>query len=165
MKRILLGALVAFASLTAVRSAQAGRTFGLFVCCGKCGRGCSCDFRIRQYNAFTPVCCGTITAMPGMGYGDGMGYFGLGGGGYCPGGVGAPTGVEGGNPTGTPQKLPAPQPGNAAPLPPGQTFGQYYAPVYNVQPVGFYPNYGYGPMNYWDPMGQVPYYWNPMGGR
>ena len=71
-------------------------------------------------------------------------------------------------------------------MPPGQTSARPYNPGYNVQPVGYnpgysaqpagyYPNYGYGygypaampnyPMNYSNPMGQMPYYWNPMGGR
>ena len=42
-----------------------------------------------------------------------------------------------------------------------------YYPGYNVQPVGYYPPLPtYAPMNsYWNPMGQVPYYWSPMGGR
>ncbi len=76
MKRVLLGAVTLLASLTAVVPAQAGRTFGLFVCHRCCRRCCSCEFCVRPYNAFSPVCGGCITgdgmmpfanSMPGLG--------------------------------------------------------------------------------------------------
>ena len=59
-------------------------------------------------------------------------------------------------------------------MPQGQGAAQPYSPGYNVQPVGYNPNYGYGyappmptypMMNYSYPMMQAPSYWYPMGGR
>jgi hypothetical protein len=201
MKRVLFGALAVFASLTAVTPAEAGRTFGLFPHCGFGCCGCCCEFRIRQYNAFTPVCSGCITCdgcMPFSGAG-GLNYFGIGSGpgGYVDNGFSCPgdnrgTGLDCGSPANVgPSKPMPPAAGAAAPapqapastpvlMPPGTSAIPYY-PGYPVQPVsyypGYYPNYGYGygygyaptypvpAMNSWNPMGQVPYYWNPMGGR
>ncbi len=202
MKRILLGAVTLIASLTAVSSAQAGRTFGLLVgchllpCCGRCG----CEFTVRQYNAFSPVCSGNITCdgimpfgscgVPGM-----MNYSGVCNG--CPsgcmggmcgsGGMCGPMGCNAGFPCceGFPSgpmpmmsgpampQLPAPMPGAPSTMmPPGHSPMQPCYPGYNVQPVGYYPNYGYArpmpayPMMNPYSMGQMPYYWNPMmGGR
>ena len=79
MKKLITCALLAFAasSLAAVPS-YAGCCFGL--CkhhCGCCG--CGAKFCVRQYNAFSPVCCGTVFC-------DGCCPFGSGGyGGYGPG--------------------------------------------------------------------------------
>ena len=180
MKRLLLGAFIALAALTSAVPAQAGRTFGLFVGCGRCCN--SCDFRIRQYNAFTPVCSGSVTCDGCMPFSSGM--PGLGYGGYgCPAPSFGPACCDAGYPVesfpGAPQQVitapMAPQAPVNTPvlMPPGQISAYPNYPGYNVQPVNYYPNYGYAPampayppmMNYWNPMGQVPYYWNSMGGR
>jgi len=209
MKRVLFGALALFASLTAVTPANAGHTFGLFPHCGFGCCGCCCEFRIRQYNAFTPVCCGSITCDGCMPF-SGLNYLGMGSGpgGYIDNGFSCPgdnrgTGLDCGTPAevGPTRVMPsapaASGPSTGAPLPQapvstpvlmppgtGAAYPQY--PGYPVQPVsyypGYYPNYGYGygfgygyapavptyptpVMNSWNPSGQVPYYWNPMGGR
>jgi hypothetical protein len=248
MKRIFIGALAVIVYFASSPAAHA-RAFGLFACgCGHCCN--SCDFRIRQYNAFTPVCSGCVTcdgcrpfaAWGGGGFGyGGYGYggygacgdYGFGGSGYpgydftgCRRGKchrrrfgGAVVGwgpecvdegiVEGevlpakpgpgmppGGPTTSapvePRQMPVdassgPQMPTVAPtqLPNGQGAAQPYYPGYPVQPAAYYPayypgygyygyGYGYGPqmpqypmpaMNYYNPMGQMPYYWNPMGGR
>lgn len=52
MKKILIAAAMAIVSVEAI---QAG-SFGLFTC-----KSCnSCNFVVRPYNAFSPVCSGTI---------------------------------------------------------------------------------------------------------
>ncbi|MHB1421632.1 MAG: hypothetical protein ACYC3I_00265 [Gemmataceae bacterium] len=77
MKKLLPSAVLALV-VSAGMTAQsfAGCCFGLFTnCCG-----CSAKFCVRQYNAFSPVCCGTV-------YCDGCCPFGSGGaGGGCAGG-------------------------------------------------------------------------------
>jgi hypothetical protein len=86
MKRLVLAAALGLAAVAWTPVAQA-KTFGLFTCgwCGGgCGKCCGCSLCIRQYNAFTPVCCGTVTGLgcvnPGMGYGPyGPGPYGPGG--------------------------------------------------------------------------------------
>ena len=216
MKRILLGTLIALSSLTTAVPVEAGRTFGLFVGLGRCHN--HCDFCIRQYNAFTPVCSGSLTCdgcvpfancMPGFGYsscgpgmcgpgmcgpgmcgpgmcGPGMCGPGMCGPGMCGPSMYAPGGCDSGYAGGMIPSMPQ-QPIQVAPvqpqmpssgpvlMAPGHTNANPYANSgYNVQPVGYYPNYGYAPpmpayppmmMNNWNPMGQVPYYWYPMGGR
>ncbi len=60
MKKLLPGVMMAFASLTALAgSASAGHTFGLFTgCC--CCKACGGTITLRQYNAFSPVACGSM---------------------------------------------------------------------------------------------------------
>jgi hypothetical protein len=101
MKKLFSSALLSLvvSGLAAVPS-FAGCTFGLFPhSCGCCG--CGAKFCVRQYNAFSPVCCGTVFCdgcCPfGSGCGQGMGGCGMGGcgpcgdgmceGGMCPGGL------------------------------------------------------------------------------
>ncbi|HWG46274.1 MAG TPA: hypothetical protein VN688_26165 [Gemmataceae bacterium] len=93
MKKLLPCALLALAvsGFTATTS-FAGCTFGLFYNrCGCCG--CGAKFCVRQYNAFSPVCSGTVFCdgcCPfGSGGGGGPGYGpGFGGGcGPCAGGM------------------------------------------------------------------------------
>lgn len=75
MKKLLTAALLAVASTTFMAlPANAGCCFGLFYRhCGCCG--CGATFCVRQYNAFSPVCSGTVFC-------DGCCPFGSGGGGY-----------------------------------------------------------------------------------
>jgi hypothetical protein len=91
MKKLIISALLAFAasSLVAVPS-FAGCCFGL--CkhhCGCCG--CGAKFCVRQYNAFSPVCCGTVFCDGCCPFGSGGYGPGFGGGcgpcadGVCPG--------------------------------------------------------------------------------
>jgi hypothetical protein len=97
MKKLLPSAILALVVSGVVTSQSFGWgcCFGLIPHhgCGCCG--CGAQFCVRQYNAFSPVCCGTI-------YCDGCSPFGPPGGGYggCgmgPGGCGLPySGVLGG---------------------------------------------------------------------
>jgi hypothetical protein len=61
MKKLLSSVTLAFASLASFNGlASAGHTFGLIVhhhCCGGCCAGTIC---LRQYNAFSPVACGSM---------------------------------------------------------------------------------------------------------
>jgi hypothetical protein len=80
MKKLLPSAILAVV-VSGVLTAQsfAGCCFGLIPhhgCCGCCG--CGATFCVRQYNAFSPVCCGTV-------YCDGCCPIGPGG---CGGGCG-----------------------------------------------------------------------------
>ena len=186
MKRILLGALTLIATFAAVTPAQAGRTFGLFVGCHLFRCNSCCEFCVRPYNAFSPVCSGSITCDGVMPFASGMpglNYSGYGSG-CCQGGMCGPAGFDGGSYADMSQG--AGYPALAAPMqpqmpastpvlmPPGTGAARPNYAGYGVQPVGYYPNYGYGypaampayPMNYYGyPMQQMPYYWNPMGGR
>lgn len=89
MKKLFSSALLALAvSGFAAVPSFAGCTFGLFPhSCGCCG--CGAKFCVRQYNAFSPVCCGTIFCNGccpfGGGYGPGM-YGGPCADGMCPSG-------------------------------------------------------------------------------
>jgi hypothetical protein len=89
MKKLLPSAVLALV-VSGALSAQsfAGCCFGLIPhhgCCGCCG--CGASFCVRQYNAFSPVCCGTVFC-------DGCCPFGACGGGY--GGYGCGMGPVGG---------------------------------------------------------------------
>jgi hypothetical protein len=76
MKKLFSSALLALAVSGFAASPSFAWTFGLFPhSCGCCG--CGAKFCVRQYNAFSPVCCGTICC-------DGCCPFGGGGmGGGC----------------------------------------------------------------------------------
>jgi hypothetical protein len=78
MKNLLTSALLAIAASAFVAAPSfAGCCFGLcYKHCGCCG--CGAKFCVRQYNAFSPVCCGTVFC-------DGCCPFGSCGGGYGPG--------------------------------------------------------------------------------
>ena len=92
MKKLLTCTLLAVAALTiqAAPSFASGCCFGLFYKhCGCCG--CGANFCVRQYNAFSPVCCGTVFCdgccpFGSCGYGGGYGG-GACAGGMCPGGM------------------------------------------------------------------------------
>lgn len=89
MKKLLSSAMLALAvSAFVTAESFAGCCFGLcYRHCGCCG--CGAKFCVRQYNAFSPVCCGTVFCDgccpfgSGGGYGPGPGY----GGGPCAGGM------------------------------------------------------------------------------
>ena len=94
MKKLIPFAVLALAVCGFTAPTASAKTFGLFTCgrcCGKCCGGCkSCTtICVRQYNAFTPVCCGNICmtgcCMPfggpmggGQDYGQGCGPMGCG---------------------------------------------------------------------------------------
>jgi hypothetical protein len=97
MKNLLTSAVLALAvSGFVTASSFAGCTFGLCTHhgCGCCG--CGAKFCVRQYNAFSPVCCGTVfcDGCCPFGSGCGPGAYGPGfagacgpcAGGMCPGG-------------------------------------------------------------------------------
>ena len=91
MKKLLPAAILALivSGVMTSESFAWGCCFGLIPhhgCCGCCG--CGAQFCVRQYNAFSPVCCGTVYCdgccpfgPPGCGnggYGCGMGPMGCG---------------------------------------------------------------------------------------
>gem|GEM_PF-2305219 len=95
MKKLLFSAVLTLVVSGVVTAPSfAGCCFGLFPkACGCCG--CGAKFCVRQYNAFSPVCCGTVFcdgccpfgACGGYGgYGPGFGY-GVCGDGMCMPGV------------------------------------------------------------------------------
>lgn len=87
MKKILYSTLFAIAgfALSAV-PASAGCTFGLFPhSCGCCG--CGAKFCVRQYNAFSPVCSGTVFCNGCCPFGAGYPGCMPGAGGPCAGGM------------------------------------------------------------------------------
>jgi hypothetical protein len=81
MKKLLPAALLALAVSGFVAAPSFAGTFGLFPHCGCCG--CGAKFCVRQYNAFSPVCCGTIFCDGCCPFGNGCGYGGYGGYGGC----------------------------------------------------------------------------------
>jgi hypothetical protein len=96
MKNLLTSALLAVAASAFVAAPSfAGCCFGLcYKHCGCCG--CGAQFCVRQYNAFSPVCCGTVFCDGCCPFGSGGGYGGYGpgyggcgpcAGGMCPGGM------------------------------------------------------------------------------
>ncbi len=63
MKKLTLAAILSLAVAAVWTTPSPAWTFGLIVHHGCCGCGChGCGFNIccRPYNAFTPVCCGTL---------------------------------------------------------------------------------------------------------
>jgi hypothetical protein len=95
MKNLLPSAVLALAvSGFVTASSFAGCTFGLCYSKGCCG--CGAKFCVRQYNAFSPVCSGTVFCDGCCPFGSGCGPGGYGGGyggpggpcagGMCPGG-------------------------------------------------------------------------------
>lgn len=91
MKKLFTAALLALASSSFLATPSfAGCCFGLFYKhCGCCG--CGANFCVRQYNAFSPVCSGTVFCdgccpFGSGGYGPGFaGGCGPCAGGMCPG--------------------------------------------------------------------------------
>jgi hypothetical protein len=90
MKKLLPSAVLALV-VSGVVTAQsfAGCCFGLLPrMCGCCG--CGAKFCVRQYNAFSPVCCGTVFCDGCCPFGAGGGYGGCADGMCGPGGCGLP---------------------------------------------------------------------------
>ncbi len=86
MKKLLPSALLALAVSGFAAAESFAGAFGLFPHCGCCG--CGAKFCVRQYNAFSPVCCGTVFCDGCCPFGSGCGpNFGGGGGGPCAGGM------------------------------------------------------------------------------
>src|SRR5947209_10766738 len=81
MKKLLLAGVLAVATCGLVAAPSFAGAFGLFTCGGCCC--CGCNFCVRQYNAFSPVCCGSITCdgclpIAGCGAGgQGLNYSGI----------------------------------------------------------------------------------------
>jgi hypothetical protein len=136
--------------------------------CGKCCSKCCTTICVRQYNAFTPICCGNLccTGCCPMTFGGcGMGGAAYGDGGTCMMNAGTATDICGG-------QLPAPgmmmNPGYQA-LPAGQAMGYANPMQYNpylyaspiMQPNTYQAMYGPQAMmpSAPNPFG-VPYYWN-----
>jgi hypothetical protein len=170
MKKMLTAAFAALALMgSSARPASAG-VFGLIphTGCGCCG----CNFCVRQYNAFSPVCCGTV-------YCDGCCPIGCGGPG-CFNYMGFPSCGPWGNLDSTtcgttpmtpavpvpatpatpiPQNLP-----NALPKGPPSAAAGYGQP--GVYSAGYWPafysgyGYGYAPQAPVYGTGTVPAYWN-----
>jgi hypothetical protein len=134
-------------------SVNHGVDAGILHHCG-CHHHC-CDMKIccRQYNAFTPVCFGSMFCdgcCPNFGCaqpqpcGPVCGAWGCG---DFAGGM-SPAGIPGLPPGAIPVGAPVPQ---GAPLPTGpvtppviNNTAQFGGPMYyGVQPAGFYPGYGY----------------------
>jgi hypothetical protein len=86
MKKLLPSAVLALvvSAGMAAQSFASGCCFGLFPkCCGCCG--CGAKFCVRQYNAFSPVCSGTVFCDGCCPFGPCGGYGGYGG--PCAGGM------------------------------------------------------------------------------
>ena len=77
MKKVLLSAILGLAAVTLTPALSHAGTFGLITGCG-CGCCSKCEFCVRPYNAFTPVCCGNITCMGCMPFTPMPNYSGLG---------------------------------------------------------------------------------------
>lgn len=163
MKKLLPTAVLALVVSGVVTTQSfAGCCFGLLHHhCGCCG--CGAKFCVRQYNAFSPVCCGTVFCDGCCPFGACGGYGGYGGAGMCgPGGCGVMpySGVLGCGPGGCADgaclgSLPAaePAPGApvttpAAPLPSGAT-----SQVVNDRPI---QNASFRPASYTPPSTVAP---------
>ncbi len=178
MKTMLTAALAALAAMgLSARPASAG-AFGLFTCpscCGCCG---GCNFCVRPYNAFSPVCSGTLFCdgcMPFGSCGPGcLNYGGLPACGYpgclngsCSGCMNGscsaqmpPMGVMPAAPAGPDlQSLPSPMP--KGPPTTSAAYGQS-----GVYSAGYFPayypgyGYGYGPSAGAYGPATAPAYWN-----
>src|SRR5438270_4993341 len=89
MKKLLPSIMLALTSLAGFGGfANAGHTFGLFTGCGCC-KSCGGTITLRQYNAFSPVACGSMMfqgcvvapppAQPAVPYGFDGGFSGFSG--------------------------------------------------------------------------------------
>lgn len=150
MKRLLTATVLSIAALT-LAAGQAPAWFLTHHCCKQCCVSVCC----KQYNAFSPVCCGNITCYgcsPSLNFGQGCcgagdAVAGWDGGGYLgqlP--AAAPVITTTPGATTIPFQAPMPTPATTAPM------GYYGAmmPAWPmVQPVGYGPAYlpmmaGYG---------------------
>jgi hypothetical protein len=184
MKKLLSSAVLALV-VSGVVTAQsfAGCCFGLcYRHCGCCG--CGASFCVRQYNAFSPVCCGTVFCDGCCPFGNGCGYGGYGmgpcGPGMCgPGGCGVPfSGVPACGPGGCADgaclgSLPPSEPAPGAPLAPGTTGTAATNPVVPPSPLPAGPtsqtvndrgiqNTSYRPITYSTPSTAAPVRMQPQ---
>jgi hypothetical protein len=147
MKNILRAAVLSLAALAFSAPAAMAGTFGLFTCGGHCCKGCC--FCIRPYNAFSPVCCGSVT-MDGAGFANGGGGLQLNYGGLPAEGCGCAMAPM----------APSPAMAMYAPMPPAAPYAVPQAPpgpYYGVQPAGYYMPVYYPAFNY---APQMPIYGN-----
>jgi hypothetical protein len=148
MKNLFSAGLLALALTGLSAPSSFAGAFGLIPhhhCCS-----CGCSVCIRPYNAFSPVCCGTMycdgcfpfTGGPGGPGGCGPGgcapgglnYFGL----PCDGGC-----VGQGDPVSDPSSTPPTA--TVGGVPPGSVSHMAaYPPQTGLSAVGYYPGYGYG---------------------
>ena len=136
MKNLLLSCALGLSALALSAAPARAWTFGLIPHhggCGHCGRCCSSYFCVKQYNAFSPVACGTMYFDGCAPFGPAGGYGGYNGGGY--GGDFCPAVNFGGTPC-CDAASPAPGAPQVAALPPAPYAG----------PAGPQPAYGYAPM-------------------
>ncbi len=173
MKNMLSGALLALAGLAGLASSTQAGTFGLFTCGGACCN--KCGIVIRPYNAFSPLCAGSIC---GLGCGHGCGKSGGCASGNC--GEGESGGCSSGGCSScaaNQQFVPGTnamayaRPMTAPPAPPvaPYTYQQPMMSYYPIQPTNYYApaynpyyNYGYAPAMPTlaiQPVSYVPYYW------
>jgi hypothetical protein len=176
MKKLLLSAFLGLAAVALTPALSQAGTFGLFYC-GHCC--CSqCNFCVRPYNAFTPVCCGNITCMGCMPFAPLPNYSGLGyDGAACP--VGSDCSSIGGEtivgpiktlPTLTPPGgTQTAQPPGTSPSAPSQSPIITPVPGTSMAPSAsgaVQANYrtanvpAYNPYAYYAYYGSVPYYWS-----
>jgi hypothetical protein len=170
---------LAFMSLAVIggTTSTASAWWPCFPLCGGCSSGCCTTIKLRQYNAFTPICCGTLNCdgccplnLSCGQLGSGPAIFGAGcAGGNCYAPHGASVYAGDMYPLGqlppaailSQPPMPAPAangmpaaPAATMPVPPGATsFAPRAFPAASVQPVGYRPMYYYG-------YGYAPYYWN-----
>ena len=163
MKKLLPSALLALAVIGFASAESFAGCFGLIPhhgCCGHCG--CGATFCVRQYNAFSPVACGSLCL-------DGCAPFVAGGGAcagsMCPGGFcglnysglpacggclgslpaseeaapGAPKSTTGSNPIVSPSPLPSSMPSG-----PTTQMMTTERPIQNIAYPVSYPVYNYG---------------------
>jgi hypothetical protein len=182
MKKLFVSALLAVSACGLAAAPAFAHAFGLFTC-GNCCKGC-CTFCVRQYNAFSPACCGSICC-------DGCPPFCYGGGPPGPNPAAAACGPEGcidGAVTGpdsvigqllpedaccdtpaTPPAAPAGPampPASPAPAASPKPVSQLhpYGMPYAVRPAGYYPAPAYPPTGYYPPSGyQQAGYYPPPG--
>jgi hypothetical protein len=138
MKKLLPSALLALSVIGFTSADSFAGCFGLIPhhgCCGHCGH-CGAMFCVRQYNAFSPVACGSLCLDGVAPFCAGGGSGGACAGGMCPGGFcgvnfsglpacsgcmgslpaseeaapGAPKSTTGSNPIVTPSPLPSQMP-------------------------------------------------------
>jgi hypothetical protein len=177
MKKLIFSAAIGLALVALTPALSQAGTFGLITggwCCGCCNK---CNFCVRPYNAFTPVCSGNITCMGCMPFAyPTPNYTGLG---YVqPNLPSAPYSncVTGEVIVGQPQvrivqpAQPAQQvaqpalPAPFSPPPPAPAIQTPPTPTsmmpnpYGVMQAGYYQMYN--PYAIYGSTGSVPYYWN-----
>lgn len=178
MKKLLALGLLSVAAL-GFATAPASAWWPCFPLKGCCKNKCCSTICIRQYNAFTPVCCGSLCCdgccpmtFGGCNFGGGNNCCMpnqsccVGGDAACLGQLPAPGAVASPMmpPATAQQQAPLPNAMSYAGAMPWNPYAGYnpYA-MSNVQPAAYQPSMypGYMPMNPY--AGQVPYYWGGNG--